>query len=109
VETWREEGYDYAAHGAEALAWCGRQVVDVLITDVRLPGGIDGWKISEHSREHDPDLPVIYATGFSPVTPRLVSERLTPQKPYYADDVVRAVSRVLRIEHRGPCSSIDGS
>lgn len=44
METWREEGYDYAAHGAEALAWCGRQVVDVLITDVRLPGGIDGSK-----------------------------------------------------------------
>jgi hypothetical protein len=37
VETWREEGYDYAAHGAEALAWCGRPVVDVLVTDVRLP------------------------------------------------------------------------
>ncbi|MFK4525183.1 CheY-like chemotaxis protein [Bradyrhizobium japonicum] len=70
VEALREEGYDviHAANGAEALAWCGRLVADVLITDVRLPGGIGGWKIAEHSREHDPGL-VIYATGFSPSHP----------------------------------------
>ncbi|MCK1443661.1 MULTISPECIES: response regulator [unclassified Bradyrhizobium] len=66
VEALREEGYDviHAANGAEALAWCDRKVADVLIT--RLPDGIDGWQIAEHCREHDPGLPVIYATGFSP-------------------------------------------
>jgi DNA-binding NtrC family response regulator len=66
VEALREEGYDviHAANGAEALAWYDRKVADVLIT--RLPDGIDGWQIAEHCREHDPGLPVIYATGFSP-------------------------------------------
>jgi DNA-binding NtrC family response regulator len=51
------------------LAWCGRRVVDVPITDVKLPGSVDGWQIAERCREHDPDRPVIYATGFSPVAP----------------------------------------
>ena len=71
VEVLREEGYDviHAANGEEALAWCGRQVADVLVTDVRLPGGIDGWQIAERCREHDPALPVIYATGYSPSRP----------------------------------------
>ena len=52
VEALREEGYDviHAANGEEALAWCGRQVADVLVTDVRLPGGIDGWQIAERCR-----------------------------------------------------------
>ncbi|MDI2078103.1 hypothetical protein QJT78_50390, partial [Bradyrhizobium sp. Mp27] len=38
------------AHGEEALAWHGRRITDVLITDVKLPGGIDGWQIAEHCR-----------------------------------------------------------
>lgn len=32
----------HAATGEDALAWCGRRVVDVLVTDVRLPGSVDG-------------------------------------------------------------------
>ena len=42
----REEGYDvvHASNGEEALAWCERQAADVLITDIRLPGQIDGWQ-----------------------------------------------------------------
>jgi CheY-like chemotaxis protein len=75
VEALREEGYDviHACDGEEALAWCKRTAADVLVTDVRLPGKIDGWQIAEHCRQHHPALPVIYATGFSPVTPRPVN------------------------------------
>ena len=83
-----------AANGEDALAWCGRRVVDVLITDVELPGSVDGWQIAERCREHDPELPVIYATGFSPVAPRPVPGSLTLQKPYHPEDIVRAVRRV---------------
>jgi CheY-like chemotaxis protein len=58
VETLREEGFDviHAANGEEALAWCGRRVVDVLVTDIKLPGNVDGWQIAEHCREHDPEV-----------------------------------------------------
>lgn len=44
VQALRDEGYEviHAATGEEALAWCGRRVADVLVTDVRLPGSIDG-------------------------------------------------------------------
>jgi ferritin-like metal-binding protein YciE len=51
-----------ASDGEEALAWCKQRVADVLVTDIRLPGRIDGWQIAERCREHDPELPVIYAT-----------------------------------------------
>ena len=96
VEVLREEGFDvvHAANGEEALAWYGRRIVDLLITDVKLPGSVDGWQIAERCREHDPGLPVIYATGFSPVAPRPVPGSLTLQKPYLPQDIVRAVRRV---------------
>jgi CheY-like chemotaxis protein len=96
VEALREEGYHviHAANGEEALAWCGRRIVDILITDVKLSGSVDGWQIAERCREHNPELPVIYATGFSPVAPRPVPGSQMLPKPYRPEDIVRAVRRV---------------
>ncbi|WP_225185103.1 response regulator [Bradyrhizobium sp. NBAIM01] len=46
VECLRDEGFDviHAADREQALSWCGRQVADALVTDVQLPGTIDGWE-----------------------------------------------------------------
>lgn len=98
VEALREEGFNviHAATGEEALAWCKRRAADVLVTDIRLPGQIDGWQIAEHCREHDPELPVIYATGFSPVEARPVPGSLSLLKPYHPDEVVKAVKAIAR-------------
>jgi hypothetical protein len=30
------------ANGYEALAWCKRQAADMLVTDIPLPGEVDG-------------------------------------------------------------------
>jgi CheY-like chemotaxis protein len=58
VEALREEGYEiiHAANGEQALAWCKRYIADVLVADIRLPGGVDGWQIAERCRERDPEL-----------------------------------------------------
>jgi CheY-like chemotaxis protein len=76
------------------MAWCKRQFADVLVTDIQLPGKIDGWQIAECCREHNPALPVIYATGFSPVKPRPVPGSRYLQKPYHPDDIVRTVQEL---------------
>jgi DNA-binding NtrC family response regulator len=46
---------------------------------------------AERCREHDPELPVIYATGFSPVAARPVPGSLSLQKPYHPEQIVQAV------------------
>jgi len=48
-----------------------RRVADFLITDVKLPEGIDGWQIAERFREDDSKRPVICAIFSSPSRPRL--------------------------------------
>ncbi|MDX3967640.1 MAG: response regulator [Bradyrhizobium sp.] len=50
VEALREEGNEviHAANGEQALALCKRQIADALVTDIRLPGGDDGWQIAEY-------------------------------------------------------------
>lgn len=96
VDALREAGFYviHAADGKEALAWCARKAADVLVTDIKLPGEVDGWQIAERCREHNPRLPVIYATGFSPVPHRPVADSVLLQKPFQPDDIVRAVRKV---------------
>lgn len=36
-----------------------------LVTDIDLPGGVDGWGVAKRARELFPDLPVIYSSGGS--------------------------------------------
>ncbi|WP_063958228.1 response regulator transcription factor [Bradyrhizobium manausense] len=101
-EALRDAGHHviHASTGEEALAWCKRRVADALVTDVRLPGQVDGWQIAERYREQYPDLPVIYATGFSPVTPRPVPGSRIVKKPFHPEEIVRAVKELVEI--KGP-------
>jgi DNA-binding response OmpR family regulator len=98
VQALRDEGYHviHASNGEDALEWCKRRVADLLITDIRLPGPVDGWQIAERCRQHDPGLPVIYATGFSPVQHRPVPGSVTLQKPFPPQAVLKAVKEVVR-------------
>jgi len=103
VGALRDAGYHviHASTGEEALEWCKRRVANVLVTDVRLPGQIDGWQIAERCREQDPELPVIYATGYSPAKPRPVSGSRIVRKPFHPEEIVRMV-RELGGEKRTP-------
>ncbi|QOZ32835.1 response regulator [Bradyrhizobium sp. CCBAU 53421] len=96
VETLREESYHVipAADGEEALKWCRQRIANLLITDVKLSGPFDGWQVAELCRELDPQLPVVYATGFSPVSPRPVPGSLVLQKPYHPDELINAVRKL---------------
>jgi CheY-like chemotaxis protein len=96
VGALREEGFQviHASTGDEALAWCKQSVTDILVTDIKLPGQIDGWQIAERCREHNPQLPVIYASGFSPVAARPVPGSMVLQKPYHPDDIIQAVKQM---------------
>ena len=93
VEVLRDEGWNVieAGEGEQALSLCRTTHPDVLVTDIKLPGRIDGWQIAERCRERDPGLPVIYVTGFSPVEARPVPDSLTLHKPYHPDRIVEAI------------------
>lgn len=50
---------------------------DVVILDVRMPPGIDGVEAGSKIRELDPDVEIVFVTGFSDV-PRDELERRVP-------------------------------
>lgn len=92
-----DAGYEVleAGTGEEALAFLrGTARIDLLFTDIRLPGGIDGWGLAEEARRLRPSLPVIYTTGYTPDEPRLVPESLLVPKPYRPSAVLSAAEQV---------------
>ncbi|MCJ2072321.1 PAS domain S-box protein [Methylobacterium sp. J-030] len=55
-----------AADGASGLKVLQSDVrLDMLITDVGLPGGMNGRQMAEAGRQHRPDLKVLFITGYA--------------------------------------------
>ncbi len=98
VSALRDAGFEVleAADGAQALDLCKSAAVDVLFTDVRLPGPVSGWDVAEKCRDADPELPVIYASAAFLVPARPVPKSLWCDKPYTADQAVRAVRAAVK-------------
>jgi signal transduction histidine kinase/CheY-like chemotaxis protein len=68
VDVLRELGYRVieAHDGPSALRLLQRQTrVDLLFTDVVLPGGMTGAQVVEQAREARPDLKVLFTTGYA--------------------------------------------
>jgi CheY-like chemotaxis protein len=89
----KEAGFDViqARTGEEATrALDGGARVDLLFTDLKLPGEIDGWEVAVRARRRTPGLPVIYATGFSDGDPRRVAGSLLMSKPYHTASLIDA-------------------
>lgn len=68
VMVLREEGYRLceAADGHEGLAFLKADThFDLLITDVGLPGGLNGREVADLARALRPGLKVLFATGYA--------------------------------------------
>lgn len=69
LQTWLSaSGYHVltAASGAEALAIAKQQPVDVLVTDLKMPG-LSGLELMAILKESSPELPVIFLSGHATV------------------------------------------
>lgn len=82
-----------AEGGLQALKEGG---VALLFTDIRLPGPMDGWQLAEAARELTPELPIIYATGYTAEEPRVVAGAVFLRKPYLPSQVISHINRLLR-------------
>jgi two-component system, cell cycle sensor histidine kinase and response regulator CckA len=95
----KSHGYTvHAAHsGVEALAlW--RQIkpkVDLLLTDLVMPGGVMGRELAERLLAKDPTLKVIYSSGYSPGMAgkdlKLLEGRNFLPKPYDPSQLLQVV------------------
>lgn len=73
------------------------QALDMLITDVVMPGTIGGFDLAEKVRDLQPDLPVLYTSGYTGFTATEMGKVQAPllQKPTPTADLARAIARAL--------------
>jgi len=70
--------------------------IDILFTDVNLPGGMNGAELATRVRKMRPEMPIVYASGrykLSDITP-LVPRSLFMAKPFDPGDVCALLSRL---------------
>jgi CheY-like chemotaxis protein len=92
----RDQGCDAvsAYTGEEALTVLRTTQIDWLLTDIRLPGQIDGWTVaSEFSLSH-PLRPVIYVSGVERNSDRKVAGSIFLFKPVEVSDLIAMFERL---------------
>ena len=85
--TTADEALRYIDSGAD---------VDVLFTDVKLPGSMNGAELATRARQLRPEMPIVYASGrykLSDIAP-LVPRSLFMAKPYDPADVCALLTRL---------------
>jgi CheY-like chemotaxis protein len=80
-----DAGFDVTTtrNGCEAMEVLGRgEKFDLLFTDIRMPGGVDGRDVANHAKQMIDGLRVIYATGYSDYGDLQAHNEMCIQKPY---------------------------
>ncbi len=72
-----------------------RSTIDLLLTDLVMPGGISGWQLTEKLKAEQPGLPVICMSGYNPdiLLAGAIDDFLG--KPFHNRQLVEMVRRVL--------------
>jgi CheY-like chemotaxis protein len=89
-----------ASNGQEAIeAIRGRADIDLLFTDIVMPGGLNGRELAEVVRQIRPNLPVLFTSGYSADVischGRVHANILLLSKPYPRADLARSIRQAL--------------
>ena len=102
-QAFSESGFKVvqAASGREAIEKMERQVFDLVVTDMKMPGG-DGMEVLRRARNVNEDTPVIIMTAFGTVEGAVEAIKQGAydyiQKPFSIDELEVKIQRAL--EHR---------
>jgi signal transduction histidine kinase/CheY-like chemotaxis protein len=80
--------------GNAALAALDRNaIIELVMSDIVMPGGMSGLELARTLREHRPELPVVMATGYSQYALQVVKEGFALVEKPYRRDVLAASLR----------------
>ncbi|RML54190.1 hypothetical protein APX70_03417 [Pseudomonas syringae pv. maculicola] len=105
AEVLEDQGYIpiEAGEGASALRILESDArIDLLVTDVGLPGGMNGRQVADAAREVRPDLKVLFVTGYAE-NAALAHDTLEPgmhvlPKPFAIAELIGRVTELLESE-----------
>ena len=90
-----------ATNAREALAWLDCDIVDIdlLFSDIVMPGGLNGWHLAAEARRIRPEIKLLFTSGFAEEAARPsdlpVDAGALLAKPYQKAELAKAVRRAL--------------
>ena len=100
AETLEDAGYTVveAETGDEAYSLLDNDGFDVLLTDIQMPGQLDGIDVARRFHERHPNRPVVFMTGRPDMLSRvgsLTSLETLLRKPFRSAQMLTAIKRLL--------------
>jgi PAS domain S-box-containing protein len=84
------------ADAEAALHEIERNNVDLVFSDIVMPGEIDGLHLARRLREIRPDLPILLATGYSDAAADVRGDFPILRKPYEIHQLSQAIAKLPR-------------
>jgi len=88
-----------ASNAAEALAVVGSNTnIDLLFTDIIMPGKMDGWQLAELVKKMRPGIKIVCTSGYSSFNPERIASNpglLLLEKPYRLSALAQMLRRAL--------------
>jgi PAS domain S-box-containing protein len=91
-----------------ALQEIEKDGVDVVFSDIVMPGRMDGLGLARAIRERHPDLPILLATGYSDAARSAHSDFPILRKPFRIAELGRALAGLPRPSYASPSCDASG-
>ena len=92
---------DEAESADEALRLLKADGYQLLVTDIHMPGSVDGVGLAQQAHTTHPRMPIVFVTGRPDVLTRLKGSGIPGgllAKPFGLEELVRVVSRLIAQE-----------
>jgi PAS domain S-box-containing protein len=106
VSMLEQLGYEVhsVSDATSALAAIEKETFDIVVSDIVMPGSMDGTALANAIRARKPDLPVLLMTGYSPAIAQKETEFAILRKPFQISDLGRMITRMIA-EARQPADT----
>ncbi|NEU96903.1 PAS domain S-box protein [Bradyrhizobium uaiense] len=97
----------WASNAEVALSEIDANGIDVVFSDIVMPGKMDGLKLARAIRHRKPALPILLTTGYSESARDVRSDFPVLRKPYHIHDLSRELSKLTGQRSEHASSEID--
>ena len=83
-----------AVSGDHALPILETGGIDVLVTDICMPGALDGWSLAGRAVAIQPEIAIVYMSSGPENAARRTAGSLFLRKPFHPDAIATAIRRL---------------
>jgi CheY-like chemotaxis protein len=84
----------WAADASAALAELERDGIDIVFSDIVMPGKMDGLGLAKTIREKNPKIPILLVTGYSASATEIGAQFPILRKPYQLHELSRELQKL---------------